>query len=38
MDVVNAVLAVFGKTLGIVDAPREPLSGDESADSFEVDG
>jgi transcriptional regulator with XRE-family HTH domain len=22
MDVVNAVLAVFGKTLGIVDAPR----------------
>jgi y4mF family transcriptional regulator len=25
MDVVNAVLAVFGKTLGIVDAPRPEL-------------
>jgi len=22
MDTVNAVLAVFGKTLGVVDAPR----------------
>lgn len=25
MDVVNRVLAVFGKTLGVVDAPRDEL-------------
>jgi y4mF family transcriptional regulator len=29
MDAVNAVLAVFGKTLGVVDAPRETGAGDE---------
>lgn len=29
MDVVNAVLKLFGKTLGVVDAPRiEPEGGD----------
>lgn len=25
VDAVNAVLAVFGRTLGVVEAPREPL-------------
>jgi len=30
MDVVNAVLKVFGKTLGVVEAPRgEPQGGEE---------
>jgi hypothetical protein len=29
MDVVNAVLAVFGKRLGAVELPRELLLGDE---------
>ncbi|MGQ0504105.1 MAG: helix-turn-helix domain-containing protein [Myxococcaceae bacterium] len=28
MDVVNRVLAVFGKQLGVVDAPREKLEGE----------
>ncbi len=29
MDTTNAVLAVFGKRAGVVDAPREPLDEDE---------
>lgn len=29
MDVVNRVLAIFGKELGVVDAPREKLEGEQ---------
>jgi hypothetical protein len=30
MDAVNKVLAVFGKTLGAVDAPRDAARGDDA--------
>lgn len=32
MDVVNRLLAVFGKELGVVDAPRDPADWEEPTD------